>query len=527
MKQQKGFTLLEVLLVVAAIGILAGIVILAINPQKQLDQLRDSGRESDVRTILDAVYQYHIENDEYPSPIDTTLRMIGTASTGCNINCGGSGESASVIGDDEQSEFDLGAYSDTEYSAGAVTLSLPATLGIFESDIKNTSTLASWGTFSWIPSFPMYKELPDNGVSESAYPDGNANMSGNILLMHMNDGVSGAGQTIFDTSGNNDHGTTVGNPNCADSGMFNGACSFPGGTHYIDIDNINVNTSPGAHNTVEFWMYWTGGNSQMPFGWQQAYDLWFAGSCFGFNTGQGNVFGMSSAGLSGAWHHVAAVFYNGVPSASTVKLYIDGEEQSLSACQGTTSASRTVTANARISGWRVGNGYYFGGSIDELAVYNRELSEEEIIDHYKRGATRMEVAMRTCDDPACDTESYTTTYSELNDNSADLPSVSISDLDPNQYFQYRITLSTDDTTYIPSFIETEVSYTGAEGGEITAASCIDLSSYLAPEYITDIPFDGSIGSEEQTYYVIKETSNGRIYVRACNAEYEEEIAVTR
>ncbi len=57
-----GFTLLEILLVVGIISILAGIVILAINPTKQLGDTRNAQRRSDVLTILNAVYQYALDN---------------------------------------------------------------------------------------------------------------------------------------------------------------------------------------------------------------------------------------------------------------------------------------------------------------------------------------------------------------------------------------------------------------------------------------------------------------------------------
>ncbi|MCA9365227.1 MAG: prepilin-type N-terminal cleavage/methylation domain-containing protein [Candidatus Moranbacteria bacterium] len=75
--KRSGFTLLEILLVVAALAILAGIVILAINPSKQLAETRNAQRWVDVNTIINAVYQYSIDNNGVlPASITTTLTPI-------------------------------------------------------------------------------------------------------------------------------------------------------------------------------------------------------------------------------------------------------------------------------------------------------------------------------------------------------------------------------------------------------------------------------------------------------------------
>lgn len=84
-KNLQGFTLLEILLVVAAIAILASIVIVAINPGKQLADTKNAQRRTDINTVLSAVYQYSIDNNgNLPSAITaSSTEICKTGSTAC------------------------------------------------------------------------------------------------------------------------------------------------------------------------------------------------------------------------------------------------------------------------------------------------------------------------------------------------------------------------------------------------------------------------------------------------------------
>ena len=88
-KNQKAFTLLEILLVVGIIAILAGIVIIAINPANSLARTRDLQRKIGIAEINKALTQYYIDKGQYPPSLGSTtvkgICVTGTATSG--VDC--------------------------------------------------------------------------------------------------------------------------------------------------------------------------------------------------------------------------------------------------------------------------------------------------------------------------------------------------------------------------------------------------------------------------------------------------------
>lgn len=61
-----GFTLIELLLVIGIVAVLASIVIVAINPQRQLESAREGKRNAESVAIRNAINQFYLDHQRLP-----------------------------------------------------------------------------------------------------------------------------------------------------------------------------------------------------------------------------------------------------------------------------------------------------------------------------------------------------------------------------------------------------------------------------------------------------------------------------
>ena len=83
MKNKKAFTLIEILLVIGIIILLAGAIIVAVNPGRQFAKARNAQRRTDTTALLNAIVQVIVDNqgawkcNAAPS-LPTTTTVIAT-----------------------------------------------------------------------------------------------------------------------------------------------------------------------------------------------------------------------------------------------------------------------------------------------------------------------------------------------------------------------------------------------------------------------------------------------------------------
>ncbi len=104
---------------------------------------------------------------------------------------------------------------------------------------------------------------------------------------------------------------------------------------------------------------------------------------FGFGENDGKTFrnfGTNST-IDTNWHHIAAV----VNSATDIKIYVDGVSQP-GTYEGNISTILTANSKKLLIGSSSTTTEFFNGAIDEVTVWNRALSQDEIRASYNAGS---------------------------------------------------------------------------------------------------------------------------------------------
>jgi len=213
------------------------------------------------------------------------------------------------------------------------------------------------------------------------------------LLMHLNnDSFFNENSTfVADASGNNNNGF-VSDASFTYNGRINGGYLFDSFSDFISVNGSNSLNITGDKVTIEAWFNATqfragiiaGENIGQCLTPHFAYNLetrltGAMGFQIATDTGRLGLFATNTY-LPNEWIHIAGV-YNG----TYMKLYINGILNN--------TISKTGTLNVLGGKFFIGKNqecgdYDFNGVIDEVAVYNRDLSDNEIMEHFNMSKRR-------------------------------------------------------------------------------------------------------------------------------------------
>jgi len=161
------------------------------------------------------------------------------------------------------------------------------------------------------------------------------------------------------------------------AGKIGNGISITNGQIEVPLSDLGITAATNIV-TTSFWFKWNGDDGIMPIGFR-IYDAWITGGYFGFNTAQGDVYGINNPFTIGVYTHVVLIFNKNDYNLNSI--YINGVKQILSQKQGAQSNVNSVfEGNLNISGWDSSDGYFWAGSsMDELKVYNKALTDSEIL----------------------------------------------------------------------------------------------------------------------------------------------------
>ena len=198
-----------------------------------------------------------------------------------------------------------------------------------------------------------------------------------------------------DESGNGNNGIANGPLLTQDRfGNANSAYQFNGTSDYI----LTSLMPPAGKNsrTISFWAKTNDPNIMVPMDYGDAnanggsFDLIFNSPCegFGLDVGDGVVTRGDTSLLNNNWHHCVLLYDSAYGNTiSNARMFIDGIEQSSVSCSAIdpNAEIQTIAANPLNIGRAFTNVRFFHGDLDDIGVWNRILTNQEILNLYQTG----------------------------------------------------------------------------------------------------------------------------------------------
>jgi len=185
-------------------------------------------------------------------------------------------------------------------------------------------------------------------------------------------------ETAEDLSSN--HNGTWGGTEAYEDGKFGKVAKFNGSSE-INCGKINTNLD---ELWISFWMYWNGNYDEMPIGFYR-YELYISDDgYFCWNTGNYDRYGIDfpTSKYANKWLHIVVNFKTGNYGDT---MYINSIKQNLSQKKGSIKSSSATIKNVdlHIAGWGSNNNYRFKDLIDQVRIFNRALTDDEVKQLYK------------------------------------------------------------------------------------------------------------------------------------------------
>ncbi len=175
--------------------------------------------------------------------------------------------------------------------------------------------------------------------------------------------------TATNSAGSIGTGTSDGSPTATSSCHLVGCWTFNGSTQRVQITG-NPALFQIATGTMVAWIKTSGAGSGYRgiVAKQSAYGMFLVDNEFGMYDWTDGWSGTGVTINDGQWHQVACTF-SGITNGS--HCYVDGAQRSTTTLTVSSQAVNLMIADANAS-------QYFAGSIDEVRMYNRALSDTEI-----------------------------------------------------------------------------------------------------------------------------------------------------